>query len=118
MRAIISKPHDDENFTTGSVLFRIGYLHSLVGSIEVDDGEVRIKGSKDLIEKAVLATQTGSSGCSQMSTSGAPGRIKVRTPTPLLFLYKIRAGGPGAWHATPVGKTNLESTQIGRGEYF
>jgi hypothetical protein len=50
MRAIISKPHGDENFTTGSVPFRIGYMHSLAGSIEVDDGKVRIKGNKDLRE--------------------------------------------------------------------
>jgi site-specific DNA recombinase len=57
-----------ENFATGSVPFRKAYMQSLVGSIEVDDGEVRIKGSKDLLEKAVLATQSGPSGCSQMST--------------------------------------------------
>ena len=54
--------------TTGSVPFRKAYFQSLIGSIEVDDNEVRIKGSKDLLEKAVLAGQIGPSGCSQAST--------------------------------------------------
>jgi site-specific DNA recombinase len=57
-----------ENFTTGSVPFRKAYLQSLVSRIEVDHDEVRIKGSKDLLEKAVLASQNGPSGCSQAST--------------------------------------------------
>jgi hypothetical protein len=29
----------------------------------IDDDEIRIKGSKDLLEKAVLASQSGPSGC-------------------------------------------------------
>jgi site-specific DNA recombinase len=60
-----------ENFTSGSVPFRKAYLQSLVSRIEVDHDEVRIKGSKDLLEKAVLAGENGPSGCSQASTSGA-----------------------------------------------
>ena len=56
-----------ENFSAGSVPFRKAYLQSLIDSIEVDDHQVRIKGSKDLLEKAVLASQNGP-GCSQMST--------------------------------------------------
>ena len=54
-----------ENFRTGSVPFRKAYLQALINIIEVDDHLVRIKGSKELLEKAVLATQVG---CSQMST--------------------------------------------------
>ena len=57
-----------ENFSTGSVPFRKAYLHSLIDCIEVDDAQIRVKGSKDLLEKAVLASQNGEAWCSQMST--------------------------------------------------
>jgi site-specific DNA recombinase len=57
-----------ENLSNGSVPFRKAYLQSLIASIEVDDDVVRIRGSRDLLEKAVLASQTGQSWCSQMST--------------------------------------------------
>jgi site-specific DNA recombinase len=58
-----------EHFATGSVPFRKAYLQSLITAIEVDDTYVRIKGSKDLLEKAVLASQNGPAACSQMSTN-------------------------------------------------
>jgi class 3 adenylate cyclase len=48
-----------ENFSVGSVPFRKAYLHSLIDCIEVDDAQIRIKGSKDVLEKAALATQNG-----------------------------------------------------------
>jgi site-specific DNA recombinase len=57
-----------ENFTTGSVPFRKAYLRSLLDVIEVDDNQVRIKGTKDVLEKAVLASQHRESWCSQTST--------------------------------------------------
>jgi site-specific DNA recombinase len=57
-----------ENFTTGSVPFRKAYLRSLIDVIEVDDRQVRIKGSKDVLERAVLASQSKQSQCSQTST--------------------------------------------------
>jgi len=57
-----------ENFSTGSIPFRKAYLQALINVIEVDDHQVRIKGSKELLEKAVLASQNGQPGCSQMST--------------------------------------------------
>ena len=57
-----------ENFTTGSVPFRKAYLQSLIDVIEVDDHQIRIKGSKDLLEKAVLASRSDRIWCSQMST--------------------------------------------------
>jgi hypothetical protein len=56
-----------ENFSTGSVPFRKTYLQALINVIEVDDNQVRIMGSKDLLEKAVLASQQDQTGCSQMS---------------------------------------------------
>jgi hypothetical protein len=57
-----------ENFSIGSVPFRKAYLQALIDVIEVDDHRVRIKGSKDVLEKAVLTSQTGETRCSQMST--------------------------------------------------
>ena len=57
-----------EKFSTGSVPFRKAYLQSLIDVIEVDDAQIRIKGSKDVLERAVLASGTGSVGGSQMST--------------------------------------------------
>jgi site-specific DNA recombinase len=56
-----------EKFTTGSVPFRKAYLQSLIDVVEVDDHQIRIKGSKDVLERAVLAAQSAVSG-SQMST--------------------------------------------------
>ena len=57
-----------EHFTTGSVPFRKAYMQSLIDVIEVDDRQIRIKGSKDVLEKAVLASQNNQADCSQMST--------------------------------------------------
>jgi site-specific DNA recombinase len=44
-----------EKFSTGSVPFRKAYLRSLIDVVEVDDHQIRIKGNKELLEKAVLA---------------------------------------------------------------
>jgi site-specific DNA recombinase len=57
-----------ENFTSGSIPFRKAYLRSLIDVIEVDDAQIRIKGSKDVLERAVLASRTGTIPGSQMST--------------------------------------------------
>ena len=57
-----------ENLTKGSIPFRKAYLRSLVDVIEVDDAQVRIKGSKDVLERAVLASRPGAEPRSQMST--------------------------------------------------
>lgn len=57
-----------ENLTSGSVPFRKAYLRSLIDVIEVDDTVFRIKGSKDVLERAVLAGQAGRELSSQMST--------------------------------------------------
>jgi len=69
-----------ENFTASSVPFRKAYLQSLIDVIEVDDHQVRIKGSKDVLEKAVLASPHPESWCSQTSTRWRPEEI--RTPDP------------------------------------
>ena len=57
-----------ENLTTGTTPFRKAYLRSLIDVIEVDDARIRIKGSKDVLERAVLASRTGAEARSQMST--------------------------------------------------
>jgi site-specific DNA recombinase len=57
-----------ENLTTGSTPFRKAYLRSLVDVIEVDDAQIRIKGSKDVLERAVLAGRHEAESSSQMST--------------------------------------------------
>jgi hypothetical protein len=63
-----------ENFTNGSIPFRKSYLHALIDSIEVGDNRIRIKGSKELLEKAVLASQAGTPPGSQMGTKWRAGR--------------------------------------------
>jgi site-specific DNA recombinase len=62
-----------EKFATGSVPFRKAYLQSLIDVIEVDDHQIRIKGSKDVLERAVISAQSDRSG-SQMSTVWRAGR--------------------------------------------
>jgi site-specific DNA recombinase len=57
-----------ENFKNGSVSFRKAYLQGLIDVIEVDDRQIRIKGSRHVLEKAVLASQNSASWCSQIST--------------------------------------------------
>ena len=66
-----------EHFTTGSVPFRKAYMQSLIDVIEVDDGQIRIKGSKDVLEKAVLASQNEQAECSQMSTNCRTSKINA-----------------------------------------
>ena len=61
-----------EHFITGSVPFRKAYMQSLIDVIVVDDRQIRIKGSKDVLEKAVLASQNDQAECSQMSTNWRP----------------------------------------------
>lgn len=63
-----------ENLSTCSIPLRKAYLQSLIDVIEVDDHQIRIKGSKDVVEEAVLAAQNGGSGCSQASTKWRAGR--------------------------------------------
>ena len=47
---------------------------ALIDVIEVDDRKIRIKGSKDVLEQAVVASQNREAGCSQMSTTWRAGR--------------------------------------------
>ena len=77
-----------ENLTTGSTPIQKAYLRSLIDIIEVDDAQVRIKGSKDMLEKAIFARRSGAEARSQMS------RIKLRTHMSLKSRYKIGALGP------------------------
>jgi site-specific DNA recombinase len=57
-----------EKFTTGSMPFRKAYLQCIIDVVEVDDHRIRIKGSKDVLERAVLAGQASGEPGSQMST--------------------------------------------------
>lgn len=57
-----------ENLTSGSVPFRKAYIQAIIDAVEVDDAVIRIKGSKDVLEQAVLASRSGETQCSQMST--------------------------------------------------
>jgi site-specific DNA recombinase len=77
-----------ENFSTGSVPFRKAYLQSLIDVIEVDDDQIRIKGNKDLLEKAVLASQNDQRWCSQTSTRWRARRDSNSRPLPSANLSK------------------------------
>jgi site-specific DNA recombinase len=57
-----------EKFTTGSVPFRKAYLQSLIATVEIDDHHIRIRGRKEVLERAVLAGQAANELGSQMST--------------------------------------------------
>jgi site-specific DNA recombinase len=57
-----------ENLTTGSMPFRKAYLRSLIDVIEVDGAQIRIRGSKDVLERAVLASRPRAEISSHMST--------------------------------------------------
>ena len=48
--------------------FRKAYLQSLIDVVEVDDQRIRIKGSKDVLERAIVAGQAAGECGSQMST--------------------------------------------------
>jgi hypothetical protein len=50
--------------------FRKAYLESLIGDIEVDDDQIRIKGDRHVLEQAVLAQRNLDAEGSQMSTKG------------------------------------------------
>jgi site-specific DNA recombinase len=50
------------------VPFRKAYLQSLIDTVEIDDHQIRIRGSKEVLERAVLAGQTAGENGSQMST--------------------------------------------------
>lgn len=60
--------HAFENFASGSIPIRKAYLQSIISVIEVDDTAIRIKGNKDVLEKAILASRNGGVPGSQMST--------------------------------------------------
>jgi len=66
-----------EKFTIGSVPFRQAYLQSLIDVVEVDDHCIRITGSKDALERAVLAGQAAGGSGSQMSTGWRAGQNKT-----------------------------------------
>jgi hypothetical protein len=53
----------------------LSYLQSLIDVIEVDDAQIWIKGSKDVLERALLASRNGAIPGSRMSTEWrSPGK--------------------------------------------
>jgi site-specific DNA recombinase len=44
-----------ERLTTGGIPFRKAYLGAIIDRVEVDDHQIRIRGRKDLLERAVVA---------------------------------------------------------------
>ena len=44
-----------KNLTSGEIPFRKAYLGAIIDRVEVDDGQIRIVGRKDVLEQAVLA---------------------------------------------------------------
>jgi hypothetical protein len=55
-----------DRLSTGSISFRKAHLQSLIDTVEVDDAQIRIRRSKDVLEKAVLASRGGTLGSWQM----------------------------------------------------
>jgi site-specific DNA recombinase len=70
-----------ERLTTGEVPFRKAYLGSLVDRIEVDDGEVRIVGRKEVLEQAVLASRQTEAGVHSFVPKWRPRQdLNLRPP--------------------------------------
>jgi len=57
-----------ENLSTGSMPSRKACLRTLIDVIDVDDVQILIKGSRDVLERAVLASRSEAEPRSQMST--------------------------------------------------
>ena len=77
-----------EHFTSGSVHFRKAYMQSLIDVIEVDDRQIRIKGSKDVLGKPKRSGRR-----SQMSTNWRAGRNKTANTYVIEISLQFRAQG-------------------------
>lgn len=62
-----------EKLTTGEVPFRKAYMASIVDCIEIDDGEIRIVGRKDVLEQAVQANGAPVPGVRSFVRNWHPG---------------------------------------------
>ena len=51
-----------ENITTGDIPFRKAYLRWLIDAVEVDDGLIRIHGSKSTLEQAIVTNSQADKG--------------------------------------------------------
>ena len=97
-----------EKFTIGSVPFRKAYLQSLIDTVELDDHHVRIRGSKEVLERAVLAEQTASEPGSQMSTRWRASKAFIHkgilgTDRPDSYLQEARNNRKWGCQARPSG---------------
>lgn len=62
--------------TSRSIPFRNAYLQPLIDMIEVGDNQIRIKGSKEVLERALLASRNGVAPGSEMSTKWRAKKTK------------------------------------------
>ena len=63
-----------ENITSGEIPFRKAYIQSVVDRIEVDDGVIRILGSKATLEQAIAGRAATSVGVRSFERKWRPGR--------------------------------------------
>jgi hypothetical protein len=91
-----------ESLTTGSTPFRKAYLRSLIDVIEVDDEQIRIKDSKDVVERAVVASRSGVEPRSQFQVAHPTRFERVtftfggQTPTnPAVYAFLLVDRPPG-----------------------
>ena len=63
-----------ENITSGEIPFRKAYIQSVVDRIEVDDGVIRILGSKATLEQAIAGRAVASVGVRSFERKWRPGR--------------------------------------------
>jgi hypothetical protein len=78
-----------ESLTSGSVPFPKAYLGSLFDGIEVDDAQVRIKGSKDELQRAVLPLSETETAAGE--ASGGPGLSARRVAAQAFQRYQFRS---------------------------
>ena len=71
-----------ERLTTGEIPFRKAYLGSIVDRVEVDDGEIRIVGRKDVRNRPFWLTVPPFPGFAVLYANGAPGRSAVERAIP------------------------------------
>lgn len=105
-----------EKPTTGEVPFRNACLGSIVDRNEVDDGEFRILGRKDVLEQAVLANggphARGSQSCSQMAhPTGVPPSNSINGLEDGGSLHPSAASWAFLGHSLPPSRATVSAGQ-------
>lgn len=83
-----------ENFSYGSIPLRKAYLQSLIDVIEIVDTKIRINGSKDVLERAVLADRNGAIPGSEISTEWRVTQDKTANTYLIEITFSPKAQGP------------------------